>query len=283
MSVRCISVNPGDLSVKRVQNRKTKRSTQLTEPVTINTTNIRKLLLEKLKQHKKTKKNIVLSNSLFGSSELQQLPMQQLPMQQPMQQLPMQQLPMQQPMQQLPIQQLPMQQPIQQLPMQQPMQQLPIQQLPIQQLPIQQLPMQAPTNEPQYSNLKQGTKPTYKEWIQTNPDTIPFGASNNNPFIQEREIKKTYNLGKNIKNKTISILIKSNKTRKNVDNTKNELKKTKLNTVKNYLKGQNLIKFGTTAPSGLLKEIYESTQLCGEIYNNNANTLLHNYNINSES
>ena len=68
-----------------------------------------------------------------------------------------------------------------------------------------------------------------------------------------------------------------------MDDTKTELKKTKLNTIKNYLKSKNLIKFGTNAPSGLLKEIYESSKLCGEIYNKNANTLIHNYNIKNDS
>ena len=109
-----------------------------------------------------------------------------------------------------------------------------------------------------------------------------FDTSSNVPYIQESEIKKSFNLGKDVRNNTISVLIKSNKTRKNVEEIKTELKKTKLNTIKNYLKSKNLIKFGTSAPSGLLKEIYESSKLCGDIYNNNANTLIHNYNIKNE-
>ena len=109
-----------------------------------------------------------------------------------------------------------------------------------------------------------------------------FDMSSNIPYIQEREIKKSFHLGKNLKNNSVSILIKCNKTRKKVEEIKTELKKTKLNTIKNYLKSKNLIKFGTSAPSGLLKEIYESSKLCGDIYNNNANTLIHNYNIKND-
>jgi hypothetical protein len=110
-----------------------------------------------------------------------------------------------------------------------------------------------------------------------------FDMASKDPYIQEREVKKTFKLGKNLKNKTISILIKSNKTRKNIDQLKRELKNTKLNTIKNFLKTKNLIKFGTSSPSGLLKEIYESSKLCGDVYNNNAKTLIHNYNINNDS
>jgi len=110
-----------------------------------------------------------------------------------------------------------------------------------------------------------------------------FDLPSKKPYIQAREIKKTFHLEKNKKNNTINVLIKCNKTRKNIEHAKSELKKTKLNTIKNYLKTNNLIKFGTTAPSGLLKEIYESSKLCGEVYNNNSNTLLYNYNINNNS
>ena len=226
MSIRSISINPSDLSIKSKKDKKTKKMTQLSEPITINSTNIRKMLLEKLKQHKKTQKNILLNKDNFDNKV------------------------------------------------------------------------------PNYSNLKNGTKPTFREWKQTNPipicpnpipicpmNDIPihldevdvFDMASKDPYIQEREVKKTFKLGKNLKNKTISILIKSNKTRKNIDQLKRELKNTKLNTIKNFLKTKNLIKFGTSSPSGLLKEIYESSKLCGDVYNNNAKTLIHNYNINNDS
>ena len=228
MSIRSISINPSDLSIKSKKDKKTKKMTQLSEPITINSTNIRKMLLEKLKQHKKTQKNILLNKDNFDNKV------------------------------------------------------------------------------PNYSNLKNGTKPTFREWKQTNPNPNPicpnpipicpmndipihldevdvFDMASKDPYIQEREVKKTFKLGKNLKNKTISILIKSNKTRKNIDQLKRELKNTKLNTIKNFLKTKNLIKFGTSSPSGLLKEIYESSKLCGDVYNNNAKTLIHNYNINNDS
>ena len=228
MSIRSININPSDLSIKPKKDKKTKKMTQLSEPITINSTNIRKMLLEKLKQHKKTQKNILLNKDNFDNKV------------------------------------------------------------------------------PNYSNLKNGTKPTFREWKQTNPicpnpnpnpipicpmNDIPinldkvdvFDMAPKDPYIQEREVKKTFKLGKNLKNKTISILIKSNKTRKNIDQLKRELKNTKLNTIKNFLKTKNLIKFGTSSPSGLLKEIYESSKLCGDVYNNNAKTLIHNYNINNDS
>ena len=50
-----------------------------------------------------------------------------------------------------------------------------------------------------------------------------------------------------------------------------------MKTVKNYLKTQNLIKYGSEAPNELLREIYTSSKLCGDILNTNGQSLVHNY------
>ena len=139
-----------------------------------------------------------------------------------------------------------------------------------------------------YGNLKNGSKPTYKMYqsqtpqsiqhIQSNPpnQSIESIQSNLDPIIlEEKEVKKTFKLGKS--GKTISILIKNNKTRKKVEDAKTEHKKTHLSTIKNYLKEKNLIKFGTTAPSKLLREMFETSELCGGISNQNKDVLIHNF------
>ena len=149
-----------------------------------------------------------------------------------------------------------------------------------------------------YGILKNGNKPTYKNWvsIDDNSNMPPnnMSTSNMSPnnmlttsvmptniipnnIIQDIEVKKVFNIGKNKKNKTISVLLKNNTTRKKIENDKINLKKSNLATVKNFLKKQNLIKFGTTAPNNLLREIYESTKLCGDIINENNTLLMHNF------
>ena len=84
-------------------------------------------------------------------------------------------------------------------------------------------------------------------------------------------------MNKKVKTKTISVLIKNNKTRKKVEDTKTEHKKKAISTIKNYLKEKNLIKFGSTAPSKLLREMFETSELCGGILNQNKDVLLHNF------
>ena len=219
MSIRSIVVKPCDMTIK------TKKMKP--EPVHINTSTIRKLLLEKIKQHKKTQKAVDLNKDSYDSKR-----------------------------------------------------------------------------EPSYSNLKGGIKPTFREWKQTlstpveeihefvpvlsppvphAPTVLTPPVPTVLPVFPTPCIQTTFQLGKHKKNKTISILIKGHKSRRQIDDLKGDFKKTKINTIKNVLKNKNLIKFGTTAPSGLLREIYESAHLCGDIYNKNANTLLHNFNINKEN
>ena len=55
-----------------------------------------------------------------------------------------------------------------------------------------------------------------------------------------------------------------------------ELKHKNLNDIKLYLREHNLIKAGSYAPNDVLRKIYESTMLAGEITNMNPDTLLHN-------
>lgn len=250
MSIRTISVKPEYLSLKNKNKRnKTEKKTNLTEPININTNNIRQMLLEKLKKHKKTKKsNINVHNDNFDISN---------------------------------------------------------------EPPYGNLKNGTKPTYRQY-NINTLSSPLEKQ-VESNQNIpfVPIIESNQNvpfvPIIESKEtlnknqiepllsqskeiiqdkpkennikqIKKVFTLGKNKKNKTISILINGSKTRKKIIHNREKLKKDKLTTIKNYLKKNNLIKYGTSAPSNLLKELYESSNICGEIYNTNGKTLIHNYN-----
>jgi hypothetical protein len=47
--------------------------------------------------------------------------------------------------------------------------------------------------------------------------------------------------------------------------------------LKNDLKKRNLIHYGCSAPNDLLRELYESSQACGNIQNQNGKQLVDNY------
>jgi hypothetical protein len=135
-----------------------------------------------------------------------------------------------------------------------------------------------------YGVLKNGLKPTFKDWSKQDTTQVQVSSEPKwdipepipeKEIIEEREIKRTFVLGKN--NKSVGVLIKNKTSRKKIDADKINYKKTSISTLKNHLKKHNFIKFGTTAPSELLREMYEGVKLCGEISNSNAENIVHNF------
>jgi len=141
-----------------------------------------------------------------------------------------------------------------------------------------------------YGVLKNGNKPTFKTWNQSSNippmhpisnmpevEIVPIIESKPVQLVEEIEVKKVFELGRSKKNKSVNVLIKNNTTRKKIECDKINFKKTNLTTIKNFLKKQNLIKFGTSAPNNLLRDMYENSKLCCEIHNENSQNIAHNF------
>ena len=168
---------------------------------------------------------------------------------------------------------------------------------------------------PGYSNLKGGSKPTYRQYhnktqknyghehvikpliqienANDDNDINPVNPVNpvnhvnhvnhvkpNNvkPPRFKKRITRTlkYSLGKH-KNGTVSVLIKNAKTRRKIQTEQALLKQKSISDIKIYLREKNLLKVGSEVPNDVLRQIYENAILAGDVTNKSKDTLIHNY------
>jgi|SaaInlV_135m_DNA_1039713.scaffolds.fasta_scaffold04737_2 hypothetical protein len=92
-----------------------------------------------------------------------------------------------------------------------------------------------------------------------------------------RTVKRTYTVGRRKGGKTVSVLIKNLKTRKKVHDAKKVLKKAEIGEIKSFLKSKGLLKSGSVAPPNVLREMYESAMMAGDVHNLNDKIAMHNY------
>jgi len=152
-----------------------------------------------------------------------------------------------------------------------------------------------------YGVLKNGTKPTFKEWnlnkdLQSRepiPMTthVPLDKQSSELTVCEpiavevevvelpvaKPITKKIKVGKNKRTKSVDVLIENLNTRKLNKEKFQLLKKTNISTIKNYLKNRQLIKVGSNAPNTLMRYMYENIKECGDVINENKTNLIHNF------
>jgi hypothetical protein len=95
--------------------------------------------------------------------------------------------------------------------------------------------------------------------------------------IIHKTIRRSYTLGKSKIKKSVAVLLKDRKTRKNIISAHKDLKRKQIHDIKNYLREHNLMKIGSDAPNDVIRKIYEHAMMSGEITNINRDTMLQNF------
>lgn len=95
---------------------------------------------------------------------------------------------------------------------------------------------------------------------------------------QKRTLRRTFHVGKSKQHPHISVLVSNRTIRNNTNLHLSKLKNTPIHEVKKYLLKHGFIKVGSTTPTDVLRQMYESASLiCGEVKNRNPDNLLYNY------
>lgn len=144
-----------------------------------------------------------------------------------------------------------------------------------------------PTNMTAGTGPIQMPAPVQMQALMPMPATNQQNLAPNERIIATKRIttkttKRKYTLGKSKLRKTVAVLIKDRGTRKKILAAQKDLKRKSINDIKTYLRDHNLIKIGSNAPNEVIRKLYESAMLAGEIMNSNADTLLHNFSKNEK-
>jgi hypothetical protein len=118
--------------------------------------------------------------------------------------------------------------------------------------------------EPSYGCLKNGKKPTLRTYKRNETRSVP-------------RVVSVATFGKS-KGKTVSVRVNDIKTIKSIEREKKKLHNQPLTDVVSYTNEHNLTRVGSTAPEHIVRTIFESARLTGDVVNDNSESLLHNFN-----
>ena len=93
----------------------------------------------------------------------------------------------------------------------------------------------------------------------------------------KQTITKKYKLGRPPGGNVVGVLIKNNETRRQIQQEHGILKRESIIEIRKYLHDHGLLKVGSDAPPDVLRNMYETAKLTGEVNNVNKHVLLHNF------
>ena len=161
-------------------------------------------------------------------------------------------------------------------------------------------------DEPPHGCLKNGKKPTFREWATkmlggggepatttTTPNNESTGligggagSGSGSGEIHPDQVagmrvkirktkKKSYRIGKH--DDVVGVLLKNKQTQRHIQNQHLTLKQKTIGEIRKYLYDHQLLKVGSNAPPDVLRRMYEDSIMTGDVKNTNNDVLLHNF------
>lgn len=96
-------------------------------------------------------------------------------------------------------------------------------------------------------------------------------------IIKKKHFKRTFKVGRNKNNRSVSVLIRNRETRRQINKDMTSLFKVDIQDMKRYLKRHNLLKHGSSAPKNVIRQMYQSAISSGELENTTGDVLIHNF------
>ena len=97
------------------------------------------------------------------------------------------------------------------------------------------------------------------------------------PIRKKRTTTRKFRLGKDTQKRMVGVLIKDRHTRKRIIDAQKDMKRKNINEIKQYLKDRGLLKAGSKAPNDILRKMYESCMLAGDVTNGDGDVIMHNF------
>jgi hypothetical protein len=133
--------------------------------------------------------------------------------------------------------------------------------------------------KPNYGCLKNGKIPTFRQSRQ-NVSFEPKNDHGDKPDRPKGKVlttKQYAEFGRNRRNGTVRVLVPGSKELAKLNKDKKNLEKHSLVDVIAYLTERNLYSAGSNAPEDVIREIYRSAIMAGDVNNTNPKMFLDNY------
>jgi hypothetical protein len=132
---------------------------------------------------------------------------------------------------------------------------------------------EAPASVPTLTPAHAQSSPTHAQSSSTHTQA----HTQSSPAFLRRTVKRTFTLGRRPHARRVSVLLKDQYTRKQIQRDQTRLAETPLPDMRTYLRDRGLLRAGSFCPPELLRDTFCTAMMTGEVTNTHPNMRMHNF------